>query len=66
MALFGSDWSTYSDLALAEATIEAAGATDRFGPSINGSGTKGKWGISVILKWMGIQLMIIRNHLIFQ
>ena len=44
MALFGSDWSTYSDLALAEATIEAAGATDKFGPSINGSGTIGSMG----------------------
>ena len=44
MALFGSDWSTYSDLALAEATIEAAGATDTFGPSINGSGTTGSLG----------------------
>ena len=44
MALFGSDWSTYSNLALAEATIEAAGATDVFGPSINGSGTTGTMG----------------------
>tara|TARA_R110000824_G_scaffold339965_1_gene526487 strand:+ start:293 stop:772 length:480 start_codon:yes stop_codon:yes gene_type:complete len=44
MALFGSDWSTYSDLALAEATIEAAGAADVFGPSINGSGTTGTMG----------------------
>jgi hypothetical protein len=44
MALFGSDWSTYSDLTLAEATIEAAGATDIFGPSVNGSGTKGTMG----------------------
>jgi hypothetical protein len=42
MALFGSDWSTYSDLA--EATIEAAAATDVFGPSINGSGTTGTMG----------------------
>ena len=44
MALFGSEWSTYSDLALAEATIEAAGATDVFGPSVNGSGTTGTMG----------------------
>jgi hypothetical protein len=42
MALFGSDWSAYSDLALA--SIETAAATDVFGPSINGSGTTGTMG----------------------
>jgi hypothetical protein len=44
MAEFGSSWSTYADLALAEATVEAAAATDVFGPSINGSGTTGSMG----------------------
>ena len=44
MALFGSSWSTYADLSLAEATIEAAAATDTFGPSVNGLGTIGNMG----------------------
>ena len=44
MAEFGSSWSTYADLALAEATVEAAAATDVFGPSINGAGTTGSMG----------------------
>ena len=44
MAEFGSSWSTYSDLALLEATVEAASATDTFGPSVNGAGTTGSRG----------------------
>jgi hypothetical protein len=44
MAEFGSSWSAYADLALAEATVEAAAATDVFGPSINGAGTTGSMG----------------------
>jgi len=44
MAEFGSSWSTYADLALAEATVEAAAATDTFGPSVNGEGTVGSMG----------------------